>query len=179
MWTGYPARSGTGTFRGSSCPAQGLTGRPAPRCLSRVPAYTWGAVLTVPTVVIVPQNTTVEDYLGAVFVVILAIILGLICIFMAIFFVVYRRSRVTKVTNLWYILSVLLGTLLVVVSLILWSVYQTKTICTFKSVLGMIGFGLIIGYRPLTAHATFLGVSWQSRSATFPSGQTTGDRPRG
>ena len=84
--------------------------------------------------------------MGAVFVVVLAIILLIVCLVMMVFFLVYRRTRVVKMANTLFIQLTLLGAVLVLVSIILWSVYQTKTICTFKSVLGMLGLGMIFGY---------------------------------
>jgi NADH:ubiquinone oxidoreductase subunit 6 (subunit J) len=88
-----------------------------------------------------------DDYLGAVFVFVLAVILFIVCVIMMVFFAVYRRTKVVKIANLMFIECTLLGALMVLSSIILWSVYQTKTICTIKSCLGMLGFGVIVGYQ--------------------------------
>lgn len=105
-----------------------------------------------------------DDYLGAVFVFVLAVLLAVVVIVMMIFFIVYRRTKVVKMANIWFIEITLLGALMVLSSIILWSVYQTKTICTIKSFLGMLGFGLVFGYH---YYDLILGVYWQRPFVTF------------
>ena len=113
----------------------------------RSPAFKYPILPNHLFVVIVPQNTQVDDYLGSVFVVVLAIIIALIILIMMVFFAVYRRTNVVRRANLWFIESTLFGCLLVDVGLILWSIYLTKLVCTLKGVLTMVGCGIVVGYR--------------------------------
>ena len=122
-----------------------------------------------------------DDYLGAVFVFALAVLLAIVTVVMMVFFVVYRRTRVVKLANLWFIELTLVGALMVLASIILWSVYQTKTICTIKSCLGMLGFGIVFGYPhliPSSSSDTCVGACWQRPFATFSSTSTTDTQPR-
>lgn len=95
-------------------------------------------------VVIVPDNSDFADNLSSILIVVLAIIIILVAILMMIFFIVYRRTKCVKKSNLLYMELILIGVICLNISLILWSVYQTKVWCTLKACFAFLGFGLVI-----------------------------------
>lgn len=76
----------------------------------------------------------------------LAILIIIVAVAMLIFFAVYRRSKCVKRSGLLYLVLILVGVILFMVSIILWSVEQSMVWCTLKAACAMLGLALIIGY---------------------------------
>lgn len=99
----------------------------------------------VPVSILVPENTE----FGATFwtsAVCIGAGIGVICaIFLIVFFITFRSSRVVKRANIHFIVVFLTGIACVFMSLIIWTLPQNSGTCVSKTVLGMIGFGLIVG----------------------------------
>jgi len=99
----------------------------------------------IPVSILVPENTEFGTSFWTSLICIMAGIGILLCIFLAVFFVTFRSSRVVKRANIHYILVFLLGIALVFGSLIIWTLPQATWTCVTKTVMGMVGWGLIVG----------------------------------
>jgi hypothetical protein len=98
---------------------------------------------TIPTSILIPANT---EFTSGFWPVLVAILSGL-GIFAALailaIFTVFATSRVVRRSNLFWLWLIFSGVILVLLSQILWTLAQTTFICSFKSIIGMLGFGLI------------------------------------
>jgi hypothetical protein len=96
-----------------------------------------------PISLLVPANTQFGDGFWPTIVAILAGLGIFVALCLLIFFTAFAGTRVVRRTNLLWIWLMFTGIILVLLSLIMWTLVQTTFICVFKSCLGMIGFGLI------------------------------------
>lgn len=99
----------------------------------------------IPVSILVPENTDFGTSFWTSAVCIGAGI-GVVCaVFLIVFFITFRRSRVVKRANIHFVVIFLIGIISVFLSLIIWTLPQNSGTCVSKTVLGMIGFGLIVG----------------------------------
>jgi hypothetical protein len=92
-----------------------------------------------------PEDTVFTSSFWTALVAIMAGLGIFCCIYFLVFYTLFRRTRVVRRANLLFIYSILLGIIAVFLSMILWVFTQDTAICTTKTLLGMIGIGLIMG----------------------------------
>lgn len=98
-----------------------------------------------PTSSLTPEDTVFDSSFWTALVAIMAGIGIFCCVFLIVFYTVFRKNRVVRRANLLFIYAFLTGIACVFLSLILWTLVQTTFLCTTKTLLGMIGFGFIVG----------------------------------
>ncbi len=99
----------------------------------------------IPYSVLVPENTEFGASFWTSAVSIAAGIGVILCIFLVVFFIIFRSSRVVKRANIYFCVVFLVGIACVFGSLVAWTVPQDTGTCILKTFLGMLGFGMIVG----------------------------------
>jgi len=99
----------------------------------------------VPVSILVPENTDFGSSFWTSAVSIGAAIGVICCIFLVVFFLTFRSSRVVKRANIHFVVVMLCGIACVFLSLMVWVLPQSSWTCVVKTILGMVGFGLIVG----------------------------------
>jgi len=95
---------------------------------------------------LVPENTNFGDGFWPPLVGIAAGLGILTAAALMVFFILFAGTRVVRRTNLLWLLFLLTACILIFSSLLIWTFSQTTFWCTSKSIIGMLGFGLLTAY---------------------------------
>lgn len=100
---------------------------------------------SVPISILVPENTEFGSSFWTSAVCVMAIVGIALAIFLIVFFITFKSSRVVRRANIHFIVVMLSGIIMVLASLVIWTLKQSSWTCLVKTILGMVGFGLIVG----------------------------------